>query len=239
MRNSLFIFVCLFSSALLSILPMSKKNYDFGDNVCHYRDNSIEYVKPCPEGQYCQTTETNNKELSTCQPRVKLAKSLGETCEASEECEGDLKCRLYHLFSEKKCLYENDHYFLKNNYYYCIDGHYLYNTSSLNLGCYEYLPESITEDMYERTYYTIYPEPTYFIPGPYKMPGIITFSYSDYNVITYIEKAYIGSIDIGNMVGDYRACKSGFAIKTYGNGNLDPDDDSLYKLFYKCAEVHI
>ena len=237
MWNNLFIFSSLFSYVFLTFMPMTKKNYDFGDNVCHYKDNSIEYVRPCPGGQYCQSTELNNKELYTCQPSIKLKKTLGDKCSNSAECEGDLRCETWHVTMQEICRYKENYYFKKNNYYYCLDNEYLYSINSTNnVQCYSSLPVSATEDVYKNMYYWAYTEGYYFIPGPYKVAGIMHFLYSDPDYIVGIDKAYIGSIEVGNIVGDYKACKSGFAIKTYSNGRIDREDG--YKnLYYKCAEV--
>ena len=271
------IFLCLFSTSLSTYRPWSQKSIDFGDdNICRQTENngliSIDYVRNCQEGYYCELTDNSGgsgstfgaNNLYTCKPYTQLLNALNANCEADSHCDGSLICS-----SQKKCEYDDTssssrRYYEKTDIlynnpssgsspsafltkHYCLENKYYYKSTdtstptTLNFGCYD-LPNGISKDTYNTySHYIQNNIDYYFEPGFGKVAGEISFktrnSNDDYNSGN-VNTALIGSVETGKFVGDFVACQSGFALRSYGNRKLTKDGANyLSNQFYYCVDV--
>jgi hypothetical protein len=220
--------------------PMTKKTIDFGDNVCHYTSydsaisNYIEYVKPCPEGQYCYPTESSGSisynsnlyDVRTCEITPEKRKSFGATCETDFECDSLFEC------SNQQCVLRSSRtYRIRDSLsglevYYCASNKYPISRSD-SIFCGD-IPSGTQESNYAGKYMVtlkISNVDNIFYAGgkPYQVPGKLYFkdiaTYTDY-YIDSIDYSDIGTVDDGNFVASELACKSGFALYFFGNGKL-------------------
>ena len=248
MIKLIILFVSVISISLSTYRPMSKRTIDFGDNVCHYKEydsyssSYIEYVKPCPEGKYCHSTETTEYNLYTCETLPNNRKTIGESCSTEFECDDQLDCL------QNSCQ-------IKDNSPYNIYGstpgenlcvsHCKSNKVPIRRDGVIYQSEECqnapTNHDFNRFYYKN-SEDTYVYAcnGPYKVPGRINFktrTSGDYEVDT-IDYADIGSLPVGTPVYDKKACETGFALYFYGNGKLTkPDGVSDPVMYLHCANL--
>ena len=270
MCKYILLLIYLFSTSLSTYRPWSQKSIDFGDdNICRQTENigfiSIDYVRNCPEGKYCDLTDnsavssssssspfitTNN--LFTCKPYTQLLNTFNSYCEDNSHCDGSLECinnkcsldSSTHIFYTKTdSLYASSpggvltkHYCTENKYYYKSN-----EASTLSYGCYD-LPSGISQDTYNTYSYYINGNKEYaFEPGFGKVDGEISFrdraSNADY-IQGNIKTALIGSVETGKFVGNYLACQSGFALESYGNKKITEDGASyLSNTFSYCVDV--
>ena len=204
------IFIYLLSTSLSTYRPFSQKSIDFGDdNICRQTENngliSIDYVRNCKEGYYCELTDTSGSNagsssfgasnLFTCKPYTQLLNALNANCEADSHCDGSLICS-----SQKKCEYDDtssssSRYYEKTDIlyssssslpnfltkHYCLENKYYYRSTdtstptTLTSGCYD-LPNGISKDTYNT--YSKYIQNNidyYFEPGFGKVEGEISF----------------------------------------------------------------
>ncbi len=248
MLKYLLVFVSLISHSLLTFRPMSKRTIDFGGNVClqiEYDGNTnfISYVKPCPTGKYCHSTESSGNYLSTCETYTEIIKTLGETCESDIECDIGLYCDS--VDGTKKCTLTSTNTYLKTDsvsgdkIYYCLSDKTAFYTSGSTPSC-DTLPSGVSSSKYSSTKDST----TYTIPpGPYQVAGTITFkdrTTGDYESSS-VDISDIGIVDTGRFVEDERACKSGFALPFYVSGSSGtltrPDGVSSTNTFKLCVDV--
>jgi len=254
MLKLILLFTSILSLSLPTYRPMSSRTIDFGDNICYYQEydsgsnagSLIKYVKPCPEGEYCESTEgTNNYQLHTCETLPKYRNTLNADCSTDFECDTDLKC------SGGKCVI-NEIYLVSDSItgtvYYCEDTNKLplrEITSSTTLMSCISPPGSTQKSTFENKYYITLEDGTNYYIGlePYKVPGIIHLKQNsgtkDYD-IDYIESSYIGKVEVGHFVQDERACESGIALYFYGNGELTKPSDittSTGKMYKRCVNL--
>jgi hypothetical protein len=235
MLKYFFLLICALSAFNSAYLPY-KKNKDFPDDTCFYpyKDNS--YVKDCENGKYCKDRDEG---LSRCEniPSEVILSSLEEACTSDFECETNLIC------TNSKCLlpsgtscnageeivrtqsgYECKEIATKN-YFYTKDF-----TWTRTVGHSNGLDGQI-----DGTVYMDASDPEYL-----KVKGKIT----DWNITsntngklyepTKIVYSDIGTVDDGEFVFDEKACKSGFALYFYGDGELkNPYDNNNYNYMYK------
>lgn len=220
---------------------MTKKTIDFGDNVCHYTSydsaisNYIEYVKPCPEGQYCHQTETSetlsyssNYDVRTCEITSEKRKAFGATCETDFECDSQFEC------SNQQCVLISTYTLTDSlsglKVYYCPSSEYpIYSSTTppTSINCIS-MPSNTQESNYAGKYFVtikIGGVDTYFFAGgkPYQVPGKLYIKEDETDGDYYIDSidySDIGTVEDGNFVASELACKSGFALYFFGNGKL-------------------
>lgn len=257
MFKYLLVFLCLISSSLLTYRPMSRKTIDFGGNVCYQKEYNgvipIEYVRPCSAGKYCHSTDSSGNDLGTCETYTQIIKTLGETCESNIECDNGLVCNT--VDGEKQCTLTSTTPYSKHDsirntdiFYYCLSGKIAYSTDVSSISC-NTLPSDVSNNKYLYIKESTGSSTTYKIPpGPYQVKGKISFKEtSGIYSSSSIDISDIGSVDAGNFVEDERACKSGFTLKFYVNGNNPVlpkfgdtlDSRNIFKLCVNVKEVEL
>jgi len=229
-----------------SYLPMSYKKHNFGDNVCRYydREDSVDYVRPCDAGYYCQSTETGNHgannmhSLHTCQKYIEIPsnpttpkKDKDATCEKNDECGFGLTCIIIGSETQKKCNLDCG----TDKRIYLIDDHYECRYETYKDKCY-FTKDSTLENYSKR--------------NKCKICGKISFetkkddAQNSYQVMTSVDENDKYSQPDNTFVLEKRACQSATALYFYGDGsiknNVDPSYNSHYsanKLYYKCVTI--
>lgn len=230
MKIYILVFSYLFSSLYSAYLPF-KKNSDFGDDLCLYKPHGIYYAKDCKDNKYCQTFGDLGfcKDIPTEITLMNIDSS--GSCSSDFQCESNLVCK------NSKCTYSSD----------CPTGSTLYRNNYGSYGCRENKYNNI---IYHKDFTwvgdgsgggAIRDNSEFIVPDFLKVGGKITkFNITNYN--TYgsvyeaeeIQSAYVGTIEDGNFVFDETACKSGFALYFYGDGNLkNPYTSYRYNFMYK------
>jgi len=214
----------------LSAYQSLKKYYGFDnikdkDDVCSFTYASVEYVKPCEQGKYCQDFGG----ISLCvDAKKKISrKSIGQACSSSSECLFGLYCD---NTCKSRCLNNEKDYINNGGFYDCKDSH-------INDGLYYYIEFDDNNN----------PKMSTEISNGidiFRVGGIIHFrskKLSDNSYHYYEEKkelAYIGEVKDNEFVDNPMACSSGFAIKLYPDGTLkDPSNSSPNTKYYKCVTV--
>lgn len=228
MYNFIIVILCLFSPFYSAMLPF-KKNSDFGDELCAYRPHGIYYVKDCKDNKYCKFDE--DEDLGFCRDppsEITLLSIESSECSSDFECESNLVCK------NKKCTFD------------CSTGESSYKTNDGNYKCRNnnykdifYFKNFKWETNHVNGAIVTYP------PDFLKVGGIISFnvtSTSDGKVYEAeeIKNAYVGTVNDGDFVFDEKACKSGFALYFYGDGNLNkPYTGTRHTnyMFKKCVTL--
>ena len=237
MNNIIFLIFLLISSSFSRPYQKMKKSHGYDDDICEYAYSSIYYVKPCEEGYFCK----DFGDLSKCKEIETQfqGKVIGETCSSDFECEKDLECQQTCTLS---CGTNNN-----------LEA---YKTYSGNYGCRDkneknilYKADKTGINSYALMYSYIMSTPSpllYQLPSFFQVPGKITFFQQTDTVegtiyaIDTIESAYIGSLDDGTFVMNEMACKSGFALYFYPNGNdrIDPSKNEYNRMYLKCVTLN-
>lgn len=244
------------SSHDLYYRPMTKRNENFGNDVCYYEDTATDYpyyayVKPCEEGKKCVALDTDSSRYSEfnihfCQEyNSEVYDNEGTTCETKDSFPG-LDCTGYSCKNEEKCYNNNDcpsnklSYFDSNdNKYKCVD----------NQGyCYEAEFDNSDGSRKSYTNYHSFDNNQHCIL--YELQE--TKSTSKKYQVKKKKYASIASIDDGNYIvatsgtlgnpseANHLYCKSGYALYFYGDGKLKnpntytPNSESMY---LRCVTV--
>lgn len=231
---------------------MSTKNFNFGDDVCHYKDVShksdFEYVRPCENGKKClilgdisNDADESPYEIRKCIDYPYLNRALNDDCNDDEECPNTLKC------TSNKCAFNG------NTPYEYMD-----DDSTLVRYCpYGKVFDISTDNCAEKTNgdkckvndENGVPQEGYN-PGYFKICGLIdlqlkTGSNSDYYIKT-VSSSFYGSVADNSFVEDKFACEHGFALYFYGNGKYRKENNPLntgstvvgtHKMYLKCVTV--
>ena len=228
MYNFIIVILCLFSPFYSAMLPF-KKNSDFGDDLCAYRPHGIYYVKDCKDNKYCKFD--SNDDLGFCRDppsEITLLSIESSGCSSDFECESNLFCK------NQKCTYD------------CGTGYSSYKTNNGDYACRN---NNYKDIVYSKNFKwetnringaTVYNEPDFL-----KVGGIISFNEtSTTNGKVYeaeeIKTAYVGTVNDGDFVFDEKACKSGYALYFYGDGNLnEPYTGNSYTnyMFKRCVTL--
>lgn len=228
MYNIIIVILCLFSPFYSAMLPF-KKNSDFGDELCAYRPHGIYYVKDCKDNKYCKFD--SNEDLGFCRDppsEITLLSIESSGCSSDFECESNLVCK------NQKCTIDCNNgyssYKTNNGYYYCRNNNYKDIVYSKN---FKWETNRINGAIVTND------------PDFLKVGGIISFNVtSTTNGKVYeaeeIKTAYVATVNDGDFVLDEKACKSGYALYFYGDGNLNkPYTGSSYTnyMFKKCVTL--
>ena len=235
--------------------PMSEREIDFGDDVCHYTHihemsssgttQIIEYVKGCKKGKVCKETTANNLlkyEIKTCQEYDELELlTLGEKCEYDSQCDGNLICK-----DDTCTIEEGNEAYYKEGYYYCPSNYIpVYDSISEKYRCQK--QSDYTNYSKDRCYYddennnrdTFAPE-FLKVCGEIKFYKIDRTSPQYINNIKEILTASIGSQPDGTYVSDPAACQSGFTLLYYPEKQIvrkTNDNDRTMTRYSRCATI--
>ena len=257
------IILSLFSSSLLKYMSLAQKELNIDiDNICYYlelndltnHEDDIEYVKPCESNHYCRIMDSDK--VGTCEKYTPIIKKLNEDCSSTNDCDYKLDC------IKNKCLVKNNSeaYSIKSDdslditldiypdiQYYCYCPDYLIPIEDTypNFKC-KPKEEVKMEGMCfkaEDAEGAILEKKAF--PEYFKVCGENSL---EYNAGTYRIKNtstnYIGSVDDGKFVEDIRACKSGYALLFYGDGNItkpenENSDGNMFKMCVTINQVEI
>ena len=225
--NKKILFICILSFSLSYYLPMKKKSIDFADDICFYKDEihhtNYRYVMGCEKGKYCTVlgSNSNNYEIHKCVPYTPLIKMLGDSCEEDSDCDNDngndLQC------SDKKCSIKNDKAYNYNGNYYCPPGKIATYESTI----WKCINKGTNSD--KCSIDTTLNKADYFkVCGKKNYDAAYAVKSTDMN--------YIGEVEDGNPVQNPKACKSGYALKFYRNGERTPPTGSTDKDLF-CVTV--
>lgn len=220
------IYLVLFTIVSSELIYM-KKDTKLGEDVCYYKDpeTNFEYVRACEEGKYCEVLSPSaGSPVYTCQKVTSLAtlKTHGDSCIADIECAEGLYC--INDKCSSGCLNNQIQIRKKNGEWGCRSAYHPEYTSYNDEN--DVTKIIINED-----------------PGYLKVKGEIEFKKDSNNYYTVMStKAdYIGTVPKGKIVGDEKACETGFTLDFYPDGNLkDPATGGYTNQmnYKKCVEVN-
>ena len=211
-RNA-FVLISLFSYSFLIYLPLNKIEIGLdNDDICHYLENSNNYVKACDKGYYCNIDSSN---IGICQEYKPAFKNYKEECKNGDICSENLAC------INNICLGQENHHpynhtdpFSRKTLYYCSDETIpILSDDSDQTNTYPLCKKN--NDMKDKCKNgQIEASPDYM-----KVCGKVEIS--NLNEITSISSSEIGFYDDGTYVKDELACKSGFALSFYADKSLN------------------
>lgn len=241
MLTIILIIISLFSSFHFKYVALSHKDIDLDiDDICYYYDGQNAdlniYVKPCEPSYYCRKFTLDLLTLGTCEKYTPVLKKLNDYCTSDYDCDNGLICD-YNL-----CVVQNDTsaYYINGNYY-CSNG--LIPIYKNGYTCLPRPDQRSNDDCYsvEETYYGYY-ETKLIFPEYFKICGqkyLRKNENSSIYEIRRISSDYIGSVGDGNFVEDIRACRSGYALYFYGNGDIiRPEGESTNNMFLMCVTIN-
>ena len=234
-------FVILFSSCMvasqITYRPMTKRNMDFGEDVCYYHDisdsSNIVYVKPCEEGKRCVDLEISDYDIHTCVAYDGTYDNKDTTCVTKDNVDTNgIDCTYYSCF-EGICGKTPSGTCTENQVIDYKDSGKCVEEKDI---CYEYKADK-SEDKHYST-----------VAG--KNCVRFTLQSSD-NGKTYYDKIIysnaIASVADGEFIKDVyqderslEYCKSGYALYFYGNKNLNnpnTDDNTNHDMYLRCVTV--
>ena len=235
--------IIYFSSFVSKYIALSHKDLDLDiDDICYYCDgqntNDLNiYIKPCEPGYYCRTFTSDGQIIGTCEKYTPVLKKLNDFCISDYDCDNGLICEYSLCVVQNGTLaYKvNDNYYcsnnlipiLQNNDYICLP----MTEQSINGDCY-----NVEEDeygFYEQK--RAFPEYFKICGRKFLRKSNITGKYE----VKRISSNYIGSVEDGNFVEDMRACKSGYALYFYGNGEIiAPEGEPTGNMFLMCVTIN-
>lgn len=234
-------FVILFSSCMaasqITYRPMTKRNMDFGEDVCYYHDisdsSNIAYVKPCEEGKRCVDLGISDYDIHTCVAYDGTYDNKDTSCVTKDNVNSNgIDCTSYSCF-EGICGKTPSGTCTENQVIDYKDSGKCVEEKDI---CYEYKTDR-TEDKHYST-----------VAG--KNCVRFTLQSSD-NGKTYYDKIIysnaIASVADGEFIKDVyqdesslEYCKSGYALYFYGNKNLNnpnTDDNTKHDMYLMCVTV--
>lgn len=230
MYKYIIVFISILSTLNSAYLPF-KKNKHFPDGTCSYIfEENIYYVRDCEKGKYCND---RGADFSICEniPEVTLLNAdSSESCQSNYECENGFAC------VNSKCIYPDcatgQQKIITKIGYKC-----LLSTDSNVFYSKDFKWNDGTSSIVGTTKLDEY-------GGHFQVGGKITsfnvtkdgtngFIYEPQEIV-YSD---IGSVEDGDFVFDEKACKSGFALYFYGNGELKNPHDNYNYMYKRCVTL--
>lgn len=222
---------------------MSKKTFEFYvEDICsYYESNSdYEYVEPCEKDHICEQISSGSYPyVGVCKKYVLAEPSFGSSCEKNDDCDdSNLECnnKICTLIEGSAPITVNDN---SDAYYYCPNNNLFakIDTDGTNKcvkrendemnGLCKLIPDSGSNKV--------------AYPDYMKVCGEIKLDTEDKNY-AYIQTAAntIGSVSDGKFVDNISACKSGFALPFYANGETsNPTPTNVPNdLYQKCVQYN-
>ena len=236
-------FVMLFSfciaAAQITYRPMTKRNMDFGEDVCYYKDiadsSNIVYVKPCEEGKRCVDLGISDYDIHTCVAYGGMYDNKNNDCVTKNNF---------------------DHYNYQNSidctHYSCTDGKcgkHPYGCSENQVVDYLDSNKCVEEKdiCYENNDAGTLVKHYSTVAG--KKCVRFTLQTRDSGKTYFDSKIYstaIASVDDGEFIKNVDGedslmyCKSGYALYFYGNKGLknpNTDTSSTHDMYLMCVTV--
>ena len=240
-KYTLIYLLCLFAPSIsFTYAPMSKRTFEFDvEDICRYDDsnNIFRYVEPCEKDHKCESAMLSNPNVGICVNHKQAEISFGSGCETDDNCDSNsnLKC------VNKICtLEEGDSPILMpdifNSYYYCPNGLIPVKDNSGNYKCEKEENNAMKGLCYLNDNGAIKEAlPQY---AKMELNGEITLD-TEANSYVKLKTAanLIGSVDEGKWVKDEKACKSGFALQFYPNGEIKNSATTpMADKYLKCVQ---
>lgn len=262
MFKYLFVFICSFSLFVsIEIYYPMKKDSKLGEHICRYTEmienhDAKTYVRPCEEGKYCSSSGiTTSGSFGTsysyyiCRNHTNRfsIKVYNEECTSKFDCDTGLDC------DNGKCSrYCGDSnwkpYRASGDPSNSIDPFWSCKSTDTTKESFYYFCGSFDSDnlptcKISDKYDIIYPDylkvkGTITLNGYYPNAG--DTSKGQLYRIKSKESSYIGTVDDGNFVIDFQACKSGFALFFYPDKSLkDPytGTDHHNNMYLMCVTL--
>lgn len=239
MPNNYLIILCLLALYSCTYKPMTQKTFNFGGDVCYYKDVShnlnFKYVKPCESGKACVSLEGSDYSIKKCLNSEFLPRTLNDDCNYDEDCPETLVCS-----SSKKCSFDGDTPY--NNY--CPEGKVVDRTDNK-------CKEKTNGDKCEMTddngvpnadvYFDDTISPSYFrVCGLIELKKKTTEGIGDHYFKKSLSKSFYCSAPDDSFVEDKFVCESGFALYFYGNKEYKSSNNpynNQEKMFLRCVTV--
>ena len=236
MSNHYFIILCLLALYSCTYKPMTQKTFDFGKDVCYYKDVShnlnFEYVKPCESGKACTGLSDSAYSVRKCLKSEFLPRTLNDDCNSDEDCPGTLIC------SSKKCSFDGD----KTYKGYCPEGK-VYDTTTYKCKEKTYGNMCVKNDDNgaPEADYDDNDTPIYFREcGLIELKKTTITNAGDHYFEKTRSKAFYCSAPDDSFVNDPLLCQSGFALYFYGNKEYKSKNtpyNGRHEMFLRCVTV--
>ena len=232
----IFLFFSIISQTLSTIYaPMSVRTFDLDiEDICSYQKstNDFKYVEPCEKDYKCEETAFTGLvggTLGICRKNNQVQTPFGSACEENTDCNSDytdLICqnKICVIDENKEAIHIDNTYFCPNNKLFPLSdgyGNYICTKIEGNEETKKLCKSGSTREAY---------------PDYMKVCGEIELDADNNNYIkTSINS--IGSVSDGKFVENLLACKSGFALNFYSDGettSTPPGADN----YPKCVEYN-
>ena len=243
MYKYILILLCLFSPNIsVMYAPMSARTFEVNiEDICVYQNSNsdIMYVEPCEKNYLCDTILPQSGSTSTsvgiCRKNLVAETPYGASCEADGDCESglNLKCdnNICVLTEDVNAIEVLDIDSSTSKHYYCPNKNlFAFNTgtsTSPNYKC-----KKIEDDANMKGLCSSVSPGKEAYPDYMKVCGEIELDES--NAMTKIKMDSIGSVSDGKFVKNLLACKSGFALNFYSDGNTDSGTNK----YLKCVQYN-
>ena len=243
MYKYILILLCLFSPNISVIYaPMSARTFEVNiEDICSYQisNSDIMYVEPCEKNYLCDTILSQSGSTGTsvgiCRKNLVAETPYGASCKADGDCESglNLKCdnNICVLTENVNAIEVLDIDSSTSKHYYCPNKN-LFALNTVASGSPLYICKKIEDDANMKGLCSLAGKEAY--PDYMKVCGEIELD-DDSNAVTKIKMDSIGSVSDGKFVKNLLACKSGFALNFYSDGNTDSGTNIYY---LKCVQYN-
>jgi len=213
--------------------PMSVRTFDLDvEDICSYQKstNDFKYVEPCEKDYACE--ETVSGTIGICRKNYQVQTPFGSACEEDTDCNSDytdLICQ------NKICVIDENKEAINIDNTYCCPNNKLFPL--FDSGSRKYICKKIegNEETKKLCKSGSTPEVQAY-PDYMKVCGEIELDANNNN--NYIKASInsIGSVSDGKFVEDLLACKSGFALNFYSDGETTSSTST--GIYRKCVQYN-
>ena len=217
--------------------PMSVRTFDLDiEDICSYQKstNDFKYVEPCEKDYACEETAfigLVSGTIGICRKNYQVQTPFGSACEEDTDCNSDytdLICQ------NKICVIEEDKYAIQidniHNIHYCPNNKLfpLFDSGSGKYKCKKIEGNEETKKLC-KSGSTPQAYPDYM-----KVCGEIELDNNNDYIKASINS--IGSVSDGKFVENLLACKSGFSLKFYSDGETTSSTST--DIYRKCVQYN-